>query len=280
MTAVLSIHDLALGHARNGKPGTVLQDFSLQVAAGELVSVLGPSGVGKSSLLRVLSGLNTAQRGYIQLLGQAIHAPHPRIGLVFQSAALLPWLSVRDNVAFGLDFKHQPRLEKSVQWPRIDAALADVGMAHAAAHFPSQLSGGMTQRVALARALARQPQVLLLDEPFSALDEITRGQMQNLLREVVHKHQSAAVLVTHDIDEALLVSDRIILLGGSPARIIGSWKPELAWPRDGHLHSMSELRLQILLRLRQAQQHAAPAPHMPDSGPHQTMADVLENALT
>lgn len=254
--SALSAHNISLGYTQNSSLKTILQDFHLQVRQGELVSLLGPSGVGKSSLLRVMAGLAQPLSGSVSLFGEPLNKPHPQVGLVFQSAALLPWLNVRDNVAFGLDFKRQPHIGKEQQNRRIEAALNEVGLAQAAHKYPSELSGGMAQRAALARAIVRQPQVLLLDEPFSALDAVIRTQMQNMLRDIVRSHNTAAVMVTHDIDEALLVSDRIVLIGEMPGRILGTWQPSIPFPRTDRLHELNPLRLEILQSLHQAQQYS------------------------
>jgi NitT/TauT family transport system ATP-binding protein len=245
---LLSAERVSLRYPGAARP--VFADVNLDVGAGEVVTILGPSGAGKSSLLRVLGGLQPSTSGSVTIRGTPMHGAHPRVAFAFQSPGLLPWLTLERNVAFGLDFKRQPRLERSELAARVDAAITEVGLSHARHLRPTALSGGMAQRAALARCLARQPEALLLDEPFGALDEVTRGEMQDLLLKVVADFGTAVVLVTHDIDEALLLSDRIVLLGGSPAAPIRDWRIALSHPRHDLVAELGAIRVDILSAMR------------------------------
>lgn len=234
----------------------VFAGIDIDIGSQEIVALLGGSGCGKSTLLRTLAGLQPPDAGTLQFLDAPLRAPHPRAAVVFQQASLLPWLNVQDNVAFGLDFKHQPKATQQAIAQRVQASIGAVGLAGKERLFPAQLSGGMAQRAALARALAREPRLLLADEPFSALDVLTRSDMQALLVEVVHRWHTAALLVTHDIDEALLVADRVLLMGSTPGvqagagRIVQSWRIDIAHPRRIDDERIAAMRLEILHALQ------------------------------
>ncbi len=250
--ALLNAENIQIQHQGASVP--VVSDFHLQVNAGEIVTILGSSGVGKSSLLHALAGLHPPSRGTITIDGRDIQQAKSAISLMFQQAILLPWQNVAQNVGFGLDFKSRETLSKAQINDQVEDALRAVNLTQHHQRYPDALSGGMAQRVALARSLARKPQLLLLDEPFSALDEVSRAQLQQLLIGLVSDQTiQAAILVTHDIDEALLVSDRIILLGGAPAHAVKSWHIASPTPRNLWLDQFSKIRQDILHTLHDVQ---------------------------
>jgi NitT/TauT family transport system ATP-binding protein len=234
----------------------VLHGVDLSVQPGELVSILGPSGSGKSTLLRIIAGLQKPTSGRALVDSEAVGGPRPDVALAFQDPCMLPWLSVERNVAFGLGFARQQHLTRAARRERVSAALFEVGLEHARHYAPRQLSGGMAQRAALARCLARQPRTLLLDEPFGALDEVTRADMQRLLLQVVRDTGAATVLVTHDIDEALLVSDRIVVLSNHGSLIL-HLVVDVPAPREAHVPALGALRIQILQALHDSMSKAS-----------------------
>ncbi|MCL2658032.1 MAG: ABC transporter ATP-binding protein [Betaproteobacteria bacterium] len=231
----------------------IFADVDFSIERREIVCLIGASGCGKSTLLRLLAGLAEPSAGSLEVHGEKAEKHSARASVVFPSPALLPWLSVAENAGFGLDFACRPPEGKTARAARIGRALALVGLTEHARKKPGALSGGMAQRVALARALARGPEIIYLDEPFSGLDAVTRESMQDLLVELAHQQQSAALLVTHDIDEALRIGDRVLLLAsrqaGEPARIVGEWRPDGKAPRQHRSPQLNAMREDILYSL-------------------------------
>ena len=213
----LKIEDVSLRFKpRKGNPVQALDKISLDVADNELSVIVGPSGCGKSSLLRLVAGLIQPTTGDIRVSGRPVTAPGKDRGMVFQSYTLFPWLTVQKNVEFGLKISGLPAAERKAIARRF---LANVGLEGFENSYPKQLSGGMMQRVALARALANGPSVLLMDEPFGALDSQTRSLMQELLLKIWEKAHNTVLFITHDIDEAILLGDRVHVMTARPGRI-------------------------------------------------------------
>ncbi|MBA3598761.1 MAG: ABC transporter ATP-binding protein [Methylibium sp.] len=210
-----------------------LQGIDLQVERGEFVTLIGHSGCGKSTLLNLLAGLLTPTSGALFCDNREIAAPSPERAVVFQNHSLLPWLSCFENVHLGVERVFGARESRAQLKARTTAALELVGMGHASAKRPHEISGGMKQRVGIARALAMEPKVLLMDEPFGALDALTRAYLQDELLKIVARTRSTVVMVTHDVDEAVLLSDRIVMMTNGPAATIGEvLRVDLARPRD------------------------------------------------
>lgn len=201
-------------------PYTVLDGIDLKIREGEFICLIGHSGCGKSTLLNMISGFNTPTDGVVLLQNQPITEPGPDRMMVFQNYCLLPWLTVFDNVYLAVDavFPHKPQAQKRAI---VREHLAMVGLTEAADKKPSQISGGMKQRVAIARALSIRPQVLILDEPFGALDAITKEELQEELLQIWSDHQVTVLMITHDIDEALFLADRVVMMTNGPAAQIG-----------------------------------------------------------
>jgi sulfonate transport system ATP-binding protein len=223
-------------HALNG--------VSMSVGPGEIVAVVGGSGCGKSTLLRAISGLDTPSQGRIVLDGVQITAPHEKIGIIFQEPRLLPWLTVANNVGFGLE--NRPRAERL---ERVGTALARVGLTDKANMWPRELSGGQAQRVAIARALVPRPEVLLLDEPFSALDAFTRADLQDHLLDLWADSKPTLILVTHDVDEAIVLADRIMVMRPRPGRIFDEIEADLPRPRDRQSAAFDFAKRRVLAAL-------------------------------
>jgi nitrate/nitrite transport system ATP-binding protein len=227
--AYLSIEGLGVSFG-GARPSEVLRGVDLQVQRGEFVSIIGHSGCGKSTLLNVVAGLTPVSTGAVILDGTAVSAPGPDRAVVFQNHSLLPWLSVYENVALAVDkvFAGTKTAAERRDWALHNLAL--VQMSHAKDKRPSEISGGMKQRVGIARALAMQPKVLLLDEPFGALDALTRARLQDSVMEIHATLQNTVLMITHDVDEAVLLSDRIVMMTNGPAAGVGQILAT-PWPR-------------------------------------------------
>lgn len=210
-----------------------LRDIDLDIAKGEFVALIGHSGCGKSTLLNLIAGLTTPTAGVLLCANREIAGPGPERAVVFQNHSLLPWLTCFDNVHLGIERVFGKTETKAKLKARTDAALEMVGLTHAAQKRPGEISGGMKQRVGIARALALEPKVLLMDEPFGALDALTRAKLQDELLEIVARTQSTVVMVTHDVDEAVLLSDKIVMMTNGPAATIGEvLRVDLPRPRQ------------------------------------------------
>ncbi|QET01831.1 ABC transporter ATP-binding protein [Cupriavidus pauculus] len=225
----VALDGLSIALGSGAQRFTAVRDVSLSIAPGEFVCVLGPSGCGKSTLLGVLAGHIAPAAGRATLDGTPIDGPHPERGMVFQHHTLFPWRRTIDNVAFGLKMRGVGREERR---RRSAALLGRVGLADFADRYPSQLSGGMQQRAEIARVMIGGPRILLMDEPFGALDAQTRAMMQALLLDVWGDYRPTVVFVTHDIDEALFLADRIVVMSPGPGTIIEDLRVPFARPRE------------------------------------------------
>ncbi len=230
---------------RGGAPTLALQPTDLAVAPGEFVAILGPSGCGKSTLLRIVAGLDRPTAGQVLLDGAPVAAPGPDRGMVFQSYTLFPWLTVEGNIRYGLRERGLPEAQQAEIAARF---IARTGLRGFENHWPRQLSGGMQQRTALARALANDPEILLLDEPFGALDHQTRELMQELLLEIWEEDgrsgsaggRKTVLFVTHDIDEAIFLANRVLVMSARPGRIKAEVPVPLPYPRDWTMKTTPE----------------------------------------
>jgi sulfonate transport system ATP-binding protein len=242
-----------------------LERFSADINLGEIVAIIGGSGCGKSTLLRAIAGLDRATSGTVTLDGETITAPHPKIGIIFQEPRLLPWLSVADNIGFGLS-----ELPPALRREKVALALARVGLTEKASAWPRELSGGQAQRVAIARALVPQPEVLLLDEPFSALDAFTRRDLQDHLLDLWADTRPTLVLVTHDVDEAVVLADRVLVMRPRPGRLFEEIKINLARPRDRQSPLFDNFKRRVLTALDRSLDRS-----VPDADPKSTAGEAM-----
>ncbi|HEX4855258.1 MAG TPA: ABC transporter ATP-binding protein [Limnobacter sp.] len=217
----LSISKVQMRFERNGVVNPVLKDINLEVNRGEYISLIGHSGCGKSTVLNIIAGLLTASEGVVLVDNKEVNSPGPDRALVFQNHSLLPWLTVYQNVEIAVEKIFKGRKTKKEQKEWILHNLDMVNMSHALDRLPSEISGGMKQRVGIARALAMEPKVLLLDEPFGALDALTRAHLQDEVMRIQAELKNTVVMITHDVDEAVLLSDRIVMMTNGPSATIG-----------------------------------------------------------
>jgi NitT/TauT family transport system ATP-binding protein len=257
-SAVVAVEGITKRYA--GNPAPILEDATFSVAEGEFLAVVGPSGCGKTTMLRCVAGLMQADSGRVLHRGQELGQPPSWLSIVFQdyNRSLFPWLSVRRNVAFGLK-----NLDKRTRNERVQEAIAAVNLEHAADLYPWQLSGGMQQRCALARSIAASPQLLLLDEPFASVDAQTRIDLQDMVMRICRDLRLSTMLVTHDIDEAVLMADRVVVLSARPARVVEEIVIDLEQPRDQLTTKESkrflELRHHVFTSVRQQAKSTAQA---------------------
>ena len=245
-------------YATRSGPLRAVADASFEAEEGQFISLLGPSGCGKSTLLMMLAGLEAPSAGAMQLAGQPVAGPRRDTGIIFQDATLLPWRSVLDNVMFPIEILKLPR---EPHLTRAHELLARVGLTGFEEKRPHELSGGMRQRVAICRALVHDPKVLLMDEPFSALDAITRDQMNVVLSDMLERYRKTVIFVTHSIREAVYLSDRVLVMGGRPSSIILDLPVAFTRPRQFAIEDTAEFGA-LCRRLRETieQAHAQTGP--------------------
>jgi NitT/TauT family transport system ATP-binding protein len=230
VSARIEIRDVAVTFPGAGSDRlAALGGVELAIEPGEVVALIGPNGSGKSTLLRVVAGLLATDRGSVSIDGTPVTGPSPRVGLVFQEPRLLPWRTTAENVAYPLELAGVAPQERGA---RVGRLLETVGLAGAAGVIPSRLSGGMRQRAALARTLATEPAVLLLDEPFSALDELTRERLNLELLEIAARERVTVLIVTHSVQEAIFLADRVVVLSERPGRVVADIRIDLPRPRS------------------------------------------------
>jgi NitT/TauT family transport system ATP-binding protein len=245
MALSLEVDRLSKIYPGNG-PGddiVVFEQLSFQVQKGELLALVGPSGCGKSTLLRIIAGLDKGSEGNLYLDDQRILKSDPRLGLVFQEFALLPWRNALENIDMGLEFKGIPKPQRRLEARQYIKAFGLEGFED---KYPKELSGGMKQRVAIARTLIMNPEIVLMDEPFGSLDSQTRNHLQDFLLQIWRKRRDTVLFVTHNVDEAVYLSDRIIVLSPRPSKILRTFDVPMKRPRNRTGRQANQIRADIL----------------------------------
>jgi NitT/TauT family transport system ATP-binding protein len=256
---------VSLEFATAGGTLRVVDEVTYEIRDGEFVAVIGPSGCGKTTMMNMLAGFVTPTRGQVLLDGQPVAGPGPERGVIFQEYGVFPWLTVQDNIAFGLRLRATRKPESEIR-AICERYMRLMGLEDFAHAFPKTLSGGMRQRLAIARAYAVQPEFLLMDEPFGALDAQTRSQMQNLLLEVLSTEQKTVMLITHSVEEAIYLASKIVMVTARPARVREILEVPFAYPRDEALHECPEfgelrshIRDAVMAEFHAQQKQARPA---------------------
>ena len=245
--ALLEIRNLSKLYMTNGKELEALNEINLDIRENEFICFVGPSGCGKTTLLRIIAGLEEPSSGGVYLNSEQIKGSGPERGMVFQEYSLFPWRTVMDNVAFGPELKGMPKQER---YDRAKQYIELVGLVRFESRYPHELSGGMKQRVAIARALVNNPRALLMDEPFGALDAQTRNIMQSELLKIWGEEKKTVVFVTHSVDEAIYLADRIVIMSARPGKIKDVIEVDIARPRNRTSPEVNRIRDRILCDLR------------------------------
>jgi NitT/TauT family transport system ATP-binding protein len=256
----VTVQDAAVQFLHKGRAVQALSPISMELAPASFTAVIGPSGCGKSTLLNAIAGFTPLTGGAIGIDGTPVTGPSPRVGVMFQQYALFPWFTAIGNIEFALKRFGMPKAERREIAMQ---ALAEVGLANKAANYPGQLSGGMRQRVALARTLAARPDVLLMDEPFGALDAQTRIAMQELLLGIWESRRTTVLFITHDIEEALVLSDRVLVMSAAPGRFVD--EIAIHSPRPRSVEQIDDTFIENRARMLRLLRHADTAPSSPPS---------------
>ena len=254
---MVTVPEIALRSvSKRYRTGSVaLEGVSVEVERGEFVTFLGPSGCGKSTLLRLVSGLSATTDGSVSVNGMTPENARELMSFIFQDPTLMPWRTVEENVGLGLELEHAAR---PLRMERVAGMLAMVGLAHVSGHYPRQLSGGMKMRASIARALVSRPRIVLMDEPFAALDEMTRDRMNEELLRLYNEHKWTVLFVTHSVAEAVFLSTRIVILSPHPGRLAHDVAVDLPWPRTAELRDSPAFEQTVtrVSRLLRGVQHA------------------------